>query len=176
MESQRILLGTALTGFVRRHTGVAPWWKPSGRAHCATSAFFRDGAAETAALLNANKADCTLDGAPLLDRVSERNGWILVRFAPAAIDALAARLPEPEEPDESFFARRLWIWAQHGDRPTPDDPAVLQGAFETLFGAPHAERTLLSAPYQRDGIARVELEHSLFRIAKVLLWERRNTQ
>lgn len=173
MEPQKTLIETALGDFVERHTGVRPTFKPSKRAHCATSAFLRADAERTADRLNANRADCLLFGAPLLHAVRAENGWLLFMLTAQALDALAARLPLPGEPDESLLSRRLWIWAQHADRPTPDDPALLQGVFEMLFSAPNAEQTLLAAPYRSDGRARVELEQGLFRIAKLLLWERR---
>ena len=100
---------------------------------------------------------------------------MLVYFAPSAIDALADRLPPVPEPDDAYFARRLWIWAQHADLPTPNDPALLQGVFETLFRAPNAEQTLLAAPHRADGRERAALEQRLMHAAKVLLWERRIT-
>ena len=173
MESARTLIETALTDFVVRESGVRPAWKPSKRAHCATSAFLRADAKEIAARLNENRAACTLFGVPLLKEVREENGWILVCFTAEALDTLAARLPKAEEPDEGYFVRRLWTWAQHADCPTPDDAALLQGVYGVLFGAPDAEQTLLSAPTQLDGTARIALEQRLSRAAKVLLWERR---
>lgn len=174
MESQKILIETALTDFVERHTGIRPVWKPSKRAHCATSAFLRAQAKQTAETLHAKRADCVLFGTPVLDAVREENGWVLAFFSARAIDALAKRLPPPEEPDGSYVSRRLWIWAQHEDRPTPDDPALLAGVFAMLFSAPNAAQTLFRAPYGKDGRERVALEQGLFRAAKLLLWERRN--
>ena len=173
MESARSLIESTLCDFVERHTGVRPALKPSKRAHCATSAFLHANAKRTAQTLHENRAKCLLFGTPLLNGVCEENGWLLFTLSAQALDTLSARCPQPEEPDGSYFARRLWIWAQHADRPTPDDPALLQGVYETLFGAPNAEQTLLSAPYHLDGTARVELEQRLFRIAKLILWERR---
>lgn len=173
MESQKTLIETALTDFVERHTGIRAAWKPSKRAHCATSAFLRANAKQTAEMLHENRADCLLFGTPLIDAVREENGWLLLRLTAQSIDALAARLPRPLEPDDAYAARRLWIWAQHEDLPTPDDPVLLQGVFEMLFSAPNAEQTLLGAPYHLDGRARATLENRLCRIAKLLLWERR---
>ena len=174
MESQKALIETALCDFVERVTGVRPVWKPSRRAHCATSAFLRADAKATAAQLSEVRADCTLFGTPLIDTVRAENGWILIFLTAEAIDALANRLPPPEEPDESPFLRRLWIWAQHEDRPTPNDPALLLGVYGVLFGAPDAESALLTALHQQDGTERVMLEQRLSRAAKLLLWERRN--
>lgn len=174
MKSERALIETALSDYVERQTGVRPEWKPSRRAHCATSAFLRADAGATAAKLWENRAACTLFGAPLLSDVRAENGWILCFLTAAAIDALANRLPPPVQPDESFFLQRLWIWAQHEDLQTPDDPLLLQGVYGVLFSAPDAEQTLLSAPRHSDGAERVALEQRLFRIAKLILWERRN--
>lgn len=176
MESQRVLLEAALADFVEQHTGVRPCIKPSKRAHCATSAFLRKDAARTAALLAAHKETCTLFGMPVLDAVRAENGWVLFFFRAAALDAMAMRLPPASEPDDTFFARRLWIWAQHADAQTPDDPTLLQGVFGVLFGAPDAQNTLLSAPYRLDGQARAAFEQRLGRAAKILLWERRTEQ
>ena len=125
MKTGKAFLETALCDFVQQQTGVRPAWKPSRRAHCATNAFLRADAKGIAAQLQAHRADCLLFGVPLLKEVREENGWILVFFTAEALDALAARLPKAEEPDETTFLRRLWIWAQHADCPTPDDAAVL---------------------------------------------------
>ena len=65
------------------------------------------------------------------------------------------------------------MYARHDDAPVPDDPAVLQGFFAVLFGLPDGERLFLSAPRQKDGLERVNLEQRMTRLAKVLIWERR---
>ena len=174
MESLKAQIETALSDYVERQTGVRPVFKSSRRAHCATSAFLRADAAETAKRLMQNRSECTILGAPLVASVREENGWILIFCTAAALDALAKTLPPPIEPDETPFLRRLWIWAQHDERQTPDDDVLLQGVYAVLFGAPDAEQTLLSAPHKKDGMARVALEQGLSHIAKLLLWERRN--
>ena len=92
-----------------------------------------------------------------------------------AIDAYANTLPPPEEPDDSFFSRRLWAPARHADAKTPDDPALLDGFYAVLFSAPDGERRFLAAPRTHDGNERVALEQRLSRMAKILLWERRNS-
>lgn len=173
METAKEWIEQALSDFVERETGVRPAWKPSKRAHCATSAFLRADARAAAERLHAARADCTLFGAPLVNAVRKENGWILMDLTAEAVDALAERLPPAEEPDETVFLRRLWIWAQQEERPTPSDPVVLQGVYGVLFGAADAENLLLKAPQHLDGMARVTLEQGLSRAAKVLLWERR---
>ena len=168
------MIETALGGFVELHTGVRPTLKPSKRAHLATGSFLRADAKTAAQTLHAHRADCTFFGAPLLSSVTEENGWLLFTFTSAALDAYAKRLPPAPAPDDSVFLRRMQIWSRHEDADTPDDPALLQGAFEVIFGAPNGEETLLSAPRRKDGNERVALERRLRRIATVILWERRN--
>ena len=165
---------TALRDFIERQTGVRPDLKPSKKAHASSSAFLRGDAPAAAAALDLHASDCTLFSVPLLKRVTAENGWLLFFFTAEVIDAYAGTLPPPEEPDETYFARRLWIAAQHADVKTPDDPALLDGFYAVLFGAPDGEKRFLSAPRTRDGKERVALENSRARMAKVLLWERRN--
>ena len=174
MESLKSLIEAALTDFVQSHTGVRIALKPSKKAHLATASFLRTDARAAAAALQEQREACTLFGAPLLDSVSEENGWLLFWFTAAVLDAYAKRLPGAPAPDESYFARRMQILSRHPDAPTPDEKALLQGVFEVLFGAPNAEETLLSAPRSLDGNARVRLEQRLSRIATIILWERRN--
>ncbi len=165
----------ALGAFVERHTGVRPVFKPSKKAHLASSAFLRADAEAIAETLDLHAPDCRLLSAPLLSRVSAENGWLLFFFTAQAVDAFAKTLPDPVEPDETFFLRRLWIMAHHKDAETPDDPALLDGFFAALFAAPQGEERFLSAPKTHDGAERIAIEQRLFRTAKILLWERRNT-
>lgn len=164
-----------LGAFVERYTGVKPVLKPSKKAHLASSTFLREGADAAAQLLTGHLPDCTLSGAPLLSRVIAENGWLLFFFTAAAVDAFSETLPDPIEPDETYFLRRLWIAAQHDDTETPDDPALLDGFFAALFRAPQGEERFLAAPRAHDSMERIAIEHRLFRMSKVLLWERRNT-
>lgn len=175
MKGFREAIETALGDFIERHTGVKAAFKPSKAAHLATSAFYSSDAEGIAARLSANASDCTLLNAPLLSNVRAENGWLLFFFTADAIDAYAGTLPPAEEPDDSFFARRLWIAYRHEDAQTPDDPSLLDGFFAVLFGAPNAEQRWLSAPRRHDGNARAALEQRLSRMAKILLWERRKT-
>ncbi len=170
----RDAIEAAVCGFVERYTGVKPVLKPSKKAHAASSAFLRTDANAAAAILSARAADCTLFGVPLLKTVSAENGWLLFFFTAEAIDAFANTLPDPEEPDESFFARRLWMMCHHEDTATPDDPALLNGFFAALYHAPGGKERFLAAPKRHDGTERVAIEQRLFRMAKILLWERRN--
>jgi len=174
MESFACAIEAALSDFVEQHTGVKPDLKPSKKAHLATSSFLRGDAGAAAAVLSAHEKDCLLLGVPLLSRVIAENGWLLFFFTADVIDAYALTLPPAEEPDESFFARRLWIAYRHEDAETPDDPALLLGFYAVLFAAPDAEKRFLSAPRTHDGNARVALENRRRRMAKILLWERRN--
>ena len=173
MESLKSAIEQALSAYVQRLTGKWPALKPSKKAHLASSAFLREDAAAAAAKLCEAASDCTLFGVPLLSDVKAENGWLLFTFRTDALDACAVRLPAAEEPDDSYFARRLWMYARHGDAPVPDDAAVLQGFFAALFGLPDGERRFLSAPRRLDGMARVRLEQRMTRLAKILLWERR---
>lgn len=173
MEPLRFAIERTLRDFIERLTGVCVALKPSKKAHLASSAFLREDAVGTAQMLNAHAHECTLYGAPLLASVEAQNGWLLFRFAPDAIDAYAKLLPQIAEPDDRYFSRRLWMYARHDDAPVPDDPAVLQGFFAVLFGLPEGERLFLSAPRQKDGLERVNLEQRMTRLAKILIWERR---
>lgn len=173
MEPLRVAIERTLRDFIERLTGVCVALKPSKKAHLASSAFLRGDAAAEAQLLDAHAHECTLYGAPLLRSVTAENGWLLFRFAPDVLDAYATRLEDAEEPDDSYFARRLWMYARRDDAPVPDDPAVLQGFFAVLFGLSEGERLFLSAPRQKDGLERVNLEQRMTRLAKVLIWERR---
>ena len=164
----------ALCAFVKQYTDVKPDLKPSKKAHLATSSFLRGDAEAAAETLSAYTSDCLLFGAPLLARVTAESGWLLFFFTADAIDAFAETLPPAEEPDDSFFARRLWIMVHHADAKTPDDPALLDGFYAALFSAPDGEKRFLAAPKAHDGNARVAIEQRLFRMAKILLWERRN--
>lgn len=164
----------AVSRFVEQHTGVKPDLKPSKKAHLASNSFLRTDADAAARMLSEHIADCTLIGAPLIRSVTAENGWLLFFFTADAIDAFAAALPPAEEPDESYFARRLWIAYHHADAETPDDPALLDGFYAVLFSAPDGEKRFLSAPRAHDGDARVVLENRRTRMAKILLWERRN--
>ena len=83
-------------------------------------------------------------------------------------------LPDAEEPDDGYVSRRLWMIARRPDAPVPDDGAVLSGFFAALFGLPDGERLFLSAPRDRNGTARIQLEQRMTRLAKLLLYERRN--
>ena len=186
------VIKAALCAFVEQHTGVKPELKPSKKAHFATSSFLRGNAVAAAETLSAHAKGCTLFGAPLLSRVTAENGWLLFFFTADAIDAFAATLPPAEEPDDSYFARRLWImvhhedpddsyfarrlWimVHHEDAETPDDPALLDGFYAALMHAPDGEKRFLAAPKAHDGNARVAIEQRLKRMAKILLWERRN--
>ena len=170
----RDAIEAAVCGFVERYTGVKPGLKPSKKAHASSSAFVRENASAAAETLSAHANDCTLFGVPLLKTVAAENGWLLFFFTAEAIDAFANTLPKPEEPDESGFARRLWTMCHHEDAETPDDPALLSGFFAALFRAPFGEERFLAAPRQHDGMERVAIEQRLFRMAKILLWERRN--
>lgn len=174
MEPLKPLMERTLSDYVERQTGVRPALKPSKKAHLASSSFLKTGADAAAGLLDAHADECTLFGVPLLRSVTAENGWLLFRFAPDALDAYAARLEDAEEPDDSYFARRLWMSARHDDAPVPDDDAVLQGFFAVLFGQSDGERLYLSAPRQKDGAARAALEQRLTRLARILLHERRN--
>ena len=163
-----------LSDFVEQHTGVRPELKPSKIAHASSSSFIRTDAAAAAETLSAHISDCRLFGAPLLSRVTAENGWLLFFFTADAIDAFAGTLPPAEEPDDSVFARQLWIMVHHDDAKTPDDPALLDGFYAALFHAPDGEKRFLAAPKTHDGNARVALEQRLYRMAKILLWERRD--
>ena len=163
MISMKDAIAAALGDFVEQHTGIRPHPKPSKRAHLASSDFLRGDADETAKLLSAHAGECTLFGAPLIRKIEAE-----------AIDAYAKTLPAPGEPDDSYFARRLWITVRHADAETPDDPVLLDGFYAVLFSAPNGERRFLSAPRHLDGTARVALEQRMKRMANVLLWERRN--
>ena len=174
MESLKSLIEAALADFVQSHTGVWIALKPSKKAHLASASFLRTDAKAAATLLHDRREACTLFGVPLLASVTEENGWLLFRFTAAVLDEYSKRLPGAPAPDETTFARRMQILSRHPDAPTPDDPALLQGVFEVLFGAPNAEETLLSAPRSLDGNALVQLEQRLSRIATIILWERRN--
>ncbi len=171
----RDAIEAALSDFVEQHTGVKPELKPSKKAHLASSSFLRGDADAAAVLLSAHAKDCMLFGAPLLARVTAENGWLLFYFTADAIDAFAKMLPPAEEPDDSYFARRLWIMVHRDDAETPDDPALLDGFYAALFHAPDGEKRFLAAPKTHDGNARVAVEQRLSRMAKILLWERRNT-
>lgn len=175
MISLKDAIETALGDYVERYTGVRPAIKPSKKAHASASAFLRKDAAAAAALLSERIADCTLFSVPLLKTVAAENGWLLFFFTADVIDAYAKTLPPPAEPDETYFARRLWIAYHHADAKTPDDPYLLDGFYAVLFGAPNGEERYLSAARHYDGNARVALEQRTARTAKVLLWERRNT-
>lgn len=175
MISLKNAIETALGEFVERHTGVLPEWKPSKKAHLASSSFFRRDADAVAAKLNACADECRLFSVPLICRVRSESGWLLFDFTADVIDAYAAALPPAEEPDDTYFARRLWIAYRHADAKTPDDPFLLDGFYAALTGAPNGEERFLSAPKHYDGNARISLEQRTARMAKVLLWERRNT-
>lgn len=174
MSSMKDAIFAALGDFVERYTGVRPAFKPSKKAHLASSGFLRKNADETAKLLSEHTAECTLLSAPLLKRVCAENGWLLFFFTADAIDAYAKTLPEPGEPDDSYFARRLWIAVHHDDADTPDDPVLLDGFYAALFSAPNGEERFLSAPRHLNGNARVALERRMRRAATIILWERRN--
>ena len=165
---------TALQTYIERITGVRPALKPSKKAHLATGSFLPLDAENAARLLNAHTAECTLCGVPLLRSVSVENGWLLFFFTTDALDAYAAALPDAEEPDDGYVSRRLWMIARRPDAPVPDDGAVLSGFFAALFGLPDGERLFLSAPRDRNGTARIQLEQRMTRLAKLLLYERRN--
>ncbi len=167
-------IDAAVCGFVERYTGITPVLKPSKKAHAASNVFLRGDAQTAAETLTAHAADCRLLGAPLLKAVTAENGWLLFFFTAEAIDAFANTLPGPGEPDESVFARRLWTMCHHEDAATPDDPALLSGFFAALYHAPGGKERFLAAPKQHDGMARVAIEQRLFRMAKILLWERRD--
>ena len=174
MISLKDAIEAAVCGFVKQHTGILPVLKPSKKAHLATGSFLRADADAAAAALDLHASECTLFGAPLLSRVSSENGWVLFFFTADVIDAYALTLPPAEEPDDSYFARRLWIVYRHADAETPDDPALLLGFYAVLFSAPDGERRFLSAPRAHEGNERVALENRRRRMAKILLWERRN--
>lgn len=164
----------ALSAFVEQHTGVKPDLKPSKKAHLATNSFIRGDAGAAAETLSAHEKDCRLLGVPLLSRVTHENGWLLFFFTADAIDAFAETLPPAKEPDDSYFLRRLWIMVHHADAKTPDDPILLDGFYAALMCAPDGEKRFLAAPKAHDGNARVAMEQRLKRMAKILLWERRN--
>ena len=170
----RDAIEAAVTSFVELHTGVKPDLKPSKKAHLASSSFLRGNAIAAAKTLSSHAKDCTLSGAPLLSRVTAENGWLLFFFSADAVDAFAETLPPAEEPDDSYFARRLWIMMHHDDAKTPDDPILLDGFYAALCLAPDGEKRFLAAPKARDGNERVALEQRLSRMAKILLWERRD--
>ena len=176
MEPLSAQIKRTLTAYVERVAGVCPELKPSKKAHLASSAFWRGGADGAARLLNERADECTLFGVPLLRSVEVENGWLLFFFTTDALNAAAQRLPDAEEPDGTYFARRLWMYARHDDAPVPDDPSVLQGFFAALFGQSDGERLFLSAPRQKDGMERVRLEQRMSRLAKLLLYERRYTR
>jgi hypothetical protein len=175
MISLKDAIEAAVSGFVEQHTGVRPDLKPSKKAHLAASAFLRTDADAAAKTLSEHAADCVLFGAPLLSRVVAENGWLLFFFTADVIDAYAKTLPPAEEPDDSYYMRRLWIAYRHADAETPDDPALLLGFYAALFSAPDGEQRFLSAPRTHDGNERVALEQRLRRMAQILLWERRNS-
>lgn len=170
----RDAIEAAVTNFVELHTGVKPDLKPSKKAHLASSSFLRGNAIAAAKTLSSHAKDCTLSGAPLLSRVTAENGWLLFFFSADAVDAFAETLPPAEEPDDSYFARRLWIMMHHDDAKTPDDPILLDGFYAALCQAPDGEKRFLAAPKAHDGNERVALEQRLSRMAKILLWERRD--
>ena len=60
------------------------------------------------------------------------------------------------------------------DAETPDDPKLLDGFYAALLHAPDGEKRFLAAPRAHGGNARIALEQRLARMAKILLWERRN--
>lgn len=165
---------TALRDYIERQTGVRAELKPSKKAHVSSSAFLRADADAAAKTLSAHASGCTLLGAPLLKTVRAENGWLLFFLTAEAIDAFAATLPPAGEPDDSYFARRLWIMVHHADAETPDDPKLLDGFYAALLHAPDGEKRFLAAPKAHDGNARLALEQRLARMATVLLWERRN--
>ena len=174
MISMKDAIEAAITDFVEQYTGKKPALKSSKKAHLASGSFIRANADEAANLLFPHVSDCRLFGAPLLSRVSTENGWLLFFFTSDVIDAYAKMLPPAEEPDDSYFARRLWIMVRHEDAETPDDPALLDGFYAALMHAPDGEKRFLAAPKTHDGNERVSVEQRLSRMAKILLWERRN--
>ena len=176
MISFRAAIEQTLGEFVKRHTGAKPELKPSKKAHLATGSFLLYDPEAIAETLFEHVSECTLFGVPLLASVRAENGWLLFFFTADAIDAYAKTLPPAGEPDDSYFARRLWIMVRHADADTPDDPFLLDGFYAALFHAPNGERRLLSASHHLNGNARVALEQRLSRAAKILLWERRNEQ
>lgn len=169
------MIRQTLADWIERITGVRPVLKPSKKAHLAASAFLRRDAAQTAACLNAHADECTLFGVPLLRTVEAENGWLLFFFRTDALDAYAAQLPPAQEPDDSYFTRRLWMYARRADAPVPDDAALLQGFFAVLFKLHDGERLFLAAPRQKDGADRISLEQRMTRLAAILLYERRYT-
>lgn len=173
MKPLSIAIEQALSAYIERRTGIAPVLKPSKKAHLASSSFLRGDAPNAARELSEHAAECLLEDAPLLHDVREENGWLLFTFRTDVLDAYARMLPSPEEPDDGYIARRLWMYARHADAPVPDDPFVLQGFFAALFGLPDGERMFLQAPRHLDGTERVALEQRMTRLAIILLWERR---
>ena len=133
-----------------------------------------DGAASGNAVKALSRA-CESHGVPLLRTVEAENGWLLFFFRTDALDAYAAQLPPAQEPDDSYFARRLWMYARRADAPVPDDAALLQGFFAVLFKLHDGERLFLAAPRQKDGADRISLEQRMTRLAAILLYERRYT-
>ena len=128
MISWKTAIGTALCDFVEQYTGTRPDLKPSRKAHLASGSFLRGNAKAAAQALSAHVTECVLLGAPLLARVDAENGWLLFYLTADAIDAYEAALPEPEEPDDSYFARRLWITVHHADAETPDGGVGVPGS------------------------------------------------
>ena len=171
MSSLKDAIETAVSEYAATITGKRPVWKPSKKAHLASSSFLRENAREIAAALHARRGECRLFGAPLLASVTEENGWILCFFTVDAIDAFAATLPTITEPDDSYLNRRLWAMARRPDAKTPDDPALLSGFFALLFSAPDGAERFLSAPRAHDGGERIAIEQRLRRMATVLLFE-----
>lgn len=174
MKPLKTAIEQALGDFVLRCTNVLPAWKPSKKAHLATNSFYRTDADAIAKLLSARQNECECFGVPLLSAVEAENGWLLFRFRSDALDAYAAALPAAKEPDDSYLSRRLWMYARHPDAPVPDDAAVLQAFFAALFGLPDGERAFLASARRLDGQARITLEQRMTRLAKILLYERRN--
>ncbi len=174
MISLKTAIEQALSAFVEKYTGVRPFLKPSKKAHLATGSFLRSDAAGAAQALNAHLDACMLFQMPLLVSVTEENGWLLFFFSPDVLDAYAQTLPEAGGPDDCYVAQRFFMIANRDDVPVPDDGAVLQGFFAVLFGHPDGERLFLAAPKRKDGMERIALERRMTRLAKILLYERRN--
>ncbi len=179
MESLYRSATEALCGWIQQHTGVLPTLRVSRDAHVACSSFFGD-AAFVANKLERVQNECTLLGAPLVERVSAQNGWLLLWLTAQSLDAYAAALPASFVHGDAYVDRRLAILLRHGDAPCPKDERVEAVVWRTVFAArdgawtSDTEKAVLTVSHALDGQARIDLEHAMGGVARILLYERRN--
>lgn len=179
MEDKFTSLLTALSDYVETATDARPplsCFKPATEGRLGLSAFIRGDAPTAAVALNQNCLHCHWENVPVLEAVTEKNGWLLFSFSSEFWNALL-RLGQtlPPASAETYWGNRLHILTRKGDAPCPVEPRVQEVLLLTFWAwgtgryPKDLPQKLLTMTHVSPPAYRLTLENQCGAVAKALL-------